>query len=49
MGLAFQYSFGSMLFVGVKRDAAYVARQIVRRMAKGVRVTSADASKTTAS
>lgn len=34
MGLAFQYSFGSTLFVGVKRDAAYVARHLVRRMAK---------------
>jgi putative flavoprotein involved in K+ transport len=34
MGLAFQYSFGSTLFVGVKHDAAYVARHLVRRMAK---------------
>jgi putative flavoprotein involved in K+ transport len=50
MGLAFQYSFGSTLFIGVKRDAAHVARHIVRRMANGrTPVTSAAADVTTPS
>lgn len=30
-GLSFQYAFSSMVFPGVGRDAAYVARQIARR------------------
>jgi len=30
-GLAFQYAFSSMVFMGVGRDADYVARQIVAR------------------
>ena len=32
-GLSFQYAFSSMVFLGVGRDAAYVARQIDRRSA----------------
>lgn len=31
MGLAFQYSFGSLLFIGVDQDSRYVARHIERR------------------
>jgi putative flavoprotein involved in K+ transport len=33
-GLAFQYAFSSMVFMGVGRDADYVARQIVARAGK---------------
>ena len=32
-GLSFQYSFGSMLFVGVGRDAEFIARHIAARVA----------------
>jgi putative flavoprotein involved in K+ transport len=32
-GLSFQYAFASMVLPGVGRDAAYVARQVVRRSA----------------
>jgi putative flavoprotein involved in K+ transport len=35
-GLAFQYSFASMVLPGVGRDAAYVARRIVERAESGV-------------
>ena len=31
-GLSFQYAFSSMIFLGVGRDAAYVARQIDQRV-----------------
>jgi putative flavoprotein involved in K+ transport len=37
VGLKFQYSFASMLFGGVGRDAGYVARHLAKR---GVRVPS---------
>ena len=30
-GLIFQYSFASMVFPGIGRDAAYVARQVAAR------------------
>ncbi|MBW3579381.1 MAG: NAD(P)-binding domain-containing protein [Actinobacteria bacterium] len=33
VGLAFQYAFGSMLFVGVGQDAAYVAEHLAGRSA----------------
>jgi putative flavoprotein involved in K+ transport len=34
-GLSFQYSFSSMAFPGVGRDAEYIARRIATRMAHG--------------
>lgn len=33
MGLAFQYSFGSMLFVGIEKDARYVVDHLTARAA----------------
>ena len=37
-GLAFQYSFSSMLIAGASRDAAYIARHIDQRQQSRVRV-----------
>ena len=40
-GLAFQYAFSSMVFLGVGRDAEYVARRIDARQAVPSRVATA--------
>ena len=42
-GLSFQYAYASMVFPGIGRDADYVARRIVARMAAGT-PTSAEAN-----
>lgn len=43
MGLALQYSFGSMLFIGVEQDSKHVAKQILTRSVNGDRLTGATA------
>ena len=47
-GLAFQYAFSSMVFLGVGRDAAYVAQQIDQRMRGAVPAVPAVRAETAA-
>ena len=39
-GLSFQFAFSSMLFMGVGRDAAFVASQVAKRFASTIPVAA---------